>query len=208
MEDGGAAVKFRPVIDVRTLGPYAYGTESLVWWGMLGMIVVETAIFSILITSYFYLMSQSTVWPQGGFDPPKLLLPTVNTVVLVLSSVVMHWADKGIERDDQRRLSFGMIVAALLAVVFLVLKVVEYRDVPYRWDTSAYGSIVWTIIGFHSAHVVALLLKAVVVSVLAVRGYFDATRRIGVIINGMYWHFVVAIWIPLYVVLYWVPRMS
>ncbi len=199
-------MRFRPVIDVRGLRPYAHSTDGLLWWGMIGMIVVETAVFSILIAAYFYLKTQSPAWPQGGFAPPSLLLPTVNTIILVFSSVVMHWADTGIEKNDQRRLRTGLIVAALLALLFLVLKVVEYADVPYRWDTNAYGSIVWTIVGFHSAHVIILLLKTIVVTALALRGYFDPERRLGVIINGMYWHFVVAVWLPLYVVLYWTPR--
>jgi heme/copper-type cytochrome/quinol oxidase subunit 3 len=201
-------VNVRPVLDVRTLSPYSYRTDGALWWGMMGMIVIETAVFAMLVASYFYLKSQHTHWPLGGFDPPKLLLPTINTGVLIASSIVMHWADAGVEQDDQRRLRVGMIVAALLAGLFLVLKYVEYSAVPYRWDSNAYGSMVWTIIGFHSAHVMVLLAKTIVVATLAMRGFFDSRRRMGVIINGMYWHFVVAVWIPLYVVLYWSPRWS
>ena len=201
-------MRFRPVVNVRALSPYSVGADAPLWWGMMGMIAIEAAVFSVLIASYFYLKTQSPVWPQGGFEPPKLLLPTVNTVVLVASSVVMHWADVGAAKDDQRRLRIGMIGAGTLAALFLVLKVIEYRDVPYRWDSNAYGSIVWTMIGFHSAHVIGLLLKTIVVATLAIRGYFNAERRLGVTINGMYWHFVVAVWIPLYLVLYWSPRWS
>ncbi len=201
-------MKFEPKLDVRHLSPYAVRSDGMVWWGMLGMIAIETAVFAMLVSSYFYLKTQSDTWPLGGFDPPKLLLPTINTVVLLISSVVMHWADKGAALDDQRRLRLGIIGAASLAVVFLTLKVVEYSSVPYLWDDNAYGSIVWLIIGFHSVHVFLLLAKTVVVSTLAMRGYFDPTRRLGVIINGMYWHFVVAVWVPLYIVLYWSPRWS
>lgn len=201
-------MRFRPVVDVRGFSPYSLGPDGPLWWGMLGMIAIEAAVFAILIAAYFYLKTQSAAWPQGGFGPPSLLLPTINTVILVASSFVMHWADKGAAKDDQRRLRVGMIGAASLAVVFLVLKVVEYSGVPYKWDTNAYGSIVWTIIGFHSAHVFLLLLKTTVVATLAVRGFFTPERRLGVIINGMYWHFVVAVWVPLYVVLYWSPRLS
>jgi len=200
-------MRFRPVIDVRALSPYSHSTDGTLWWGMIGMIVIETAVFSGLIASYFYLKSQSDVWPIGGYDAPKLLLPTINSLVLVGSSLVMHWADTGAEKNDQRRLRIGMVVASLLGLVFLVLKVVEYSGVPYRWDTNAYGSIVWTIVGFHSTHVLLLLLKASVVTTLAMRGYFNPERRLGVIINGLYWHFVVAVWIPLYFVLYWSPRL-
>jgi cytochrome c oxidase subunit III len=201
-------MRYEPTLDVRHLSPYAIRTDGLLWWGMLGMIAIETAVFAMLVSSYFYLKTQSDTWPMGGFDAPSLTLPTINTAILLLSSAVMHWADTGIERNDQRRLQIGIIGAAALAFVFLVLKVVEYANVPYRWDDNAYSSIVWAIIGFHSAHVFLLLAKTVVVATLAMRGFFDETRRLGVIINGMYWHFVVAVWIPLYLVLYWSPRWS
>src|SRR5690606_3887305 len=117
---------------------------------------------------------------QGGIPAPDLLLPTVNTFVLLASSAFIHWADTGIAQGDKRRLTVGMLAASTLALVFLILKVVEYRDVGYRWDTNAYGSMVWIIIGFHSAHVLTLLLKSIVTSVLAMRGYFTRERRLGV----------------------------
>lgn len=201
-------MRYEPTIDVRRLPEYSHGTEGPLWWGMMGMIAIETAVFSALVASYFYLKSQSETWPLGGYGDPDLLLPTINTLVLIASSLVMHWADKGAEKDDQRRLRIGMLGATALAVVFLVLKVVEYSDAPYRWDTNAYGSIVWTIIGFHSAHVLVLLMKSSIVATLAMRGFFTPRRRLGVIINGLYWHFVVAVWVPLYFVLYWSPRLT
>lgn len=197
---------WRAAVDVRGLTPYATRADGPLWWGMAGMIAIETAVIAIFITSYFYLAGHNPQWPPGGIDPPKLLLPTINTFVLIASSLVLHSADKAIERGNQRWLKIGMLVSSLLAALFLVLKAVEYSKVTYHWDTNAYGSIVWLIIGFHSTHVFVLLLKAIVVTVLSFRGYFNQQRRLGVVINGLYWHFVVVIWIPLYVVLYWSPR--
>lgn len=196
----------RPVMDVSGFSPYTRGARSPLYWGMLGIILIETMVFGSLVSSYFYLRAHSTDWPPAGTEPPELLLPTANTMILLVSSLVLHWGDSGIKRGDQRRLALGLLGAALLGVLFLTLKVVEYSSTSYRWDSHAYGSIVWTIVGFHSAHVLALLLKTVVVDTLAFRRYFTRERRMGVTINGIYWHFVVLIWIPLYVVLYLVPR--
>lgn len=202
-----AAIGPRPVLDLSHLSPYTFGAQSTVYWGMLGMILIESVVFASLIASYFFLRAHADAWPPPGTDPPKLLLPTINTLVLLLSSLVLHWADTGIRAGKQRRLAWGLLGAAVLGAVFLVLKVVEYSSVTYKWDTHAYGSIVWLIIGFHSAHVATLLLKTVIVDLLAFRRYFTQERRIGVTINGIYWHFVVLVWLPLYVVLYLVPRM-
>ena len=200
-------MKVRPIIDVSGYSPYNQNTASPLFWGMLGMILIETMVFASLVSAYFYLRAHAPEWPPGGVEPPKLMMPTVATVILIISSGFLHWGDTGIRKGDSRRLSIGMLVAALLGVVFLVLKAIEYSQKSYRWDSHVYGSIVWTIAGFHSAHVMALLLKTLVVDTLAFRGYFNRERRLGVTINGVYWHFVVAIWIPLYVVIYIVPRL-
>jgi cytochrome c oxidase subunit III len=195
------------VIDVSGYTPFNNGRAAPLWWGFWGMILVETIVFSSLIASYFYLRLVASSWPPAGIEPPKLLLPTINTVLLVASSFFVHMADKGIKKGDLFRLRLGLGVGILLAAAFLVIKVIEYSKVTYTWDQHAYGSIVWTITGFHALHVTALVLKTLVIEVLALRGYFDEERNIGVEVNGMYWHFVVAVWIPLYLVLYWGPRV-
>jgi cytochrome c oxidase subunit III len=61
---------------------------------------------------------------------------------------------------------------------------------------------------FHSAHVASVLLKGIVVLVMAFRGHFTRYRHLGVQVNGIYWHFVVGIWIPLYLTIYWTPRIA
>ncbi len=62
---------------------------------------------------------------------------------------------------------------------------------------------------FHSTHVTVVVLKTTVLAVLAWGGgYFSRTNRIGVTVNGLYWYFVSAIWLPLYFVLYWSPRLT
>lgn len=195
------------VRDVSELSVFSQKTDGTLWWGMNGLILIEAVVFGSLVSAYFFLRAQAVEWPPGGIDPPELLLPTINTLVLLASSFVLHWGDKGIQDGRQRQLMIGVLGAAALGALFLVLKVVEYADAPYKWDSHAYGSLVWTIVGFHSAHVFSLLLKTLVVGALSARGYFTSQRRAGVTINGVYWHFVVGVWVPLYVVLYWVPRI-
>src|SRR5690606_38575740 len=140
MDRGGTRMRYRIVGDVSHLSPHETGPAAPLWWGMAGMIAVECAVFTILIVSYFHLAHGAAQWPLGGIKEPELLLPTLNTGVLITSSLCIHWADTGIRQGNQQRLSLGMLAASLLAMVFLVLKVVEYSGVGYRWDTNAYGS--------------------------------------------------------------------
>lgn len=177
------------------------------WWGFWGMIAIETTVFATLVVSYLYLRMGADAWPPEPLPLPELFLPTLNTVILLASSGAMVWADRGIKEGEQRQLAVGLTVGIAMALIFLALKAYEYlHHVGFRWDDHAYGSIVWTIVGFHSAHVMALVLKTVVVATLAWKGYFTEDRRLAVSVNGIYWHFVVIIWIPLYLVLYWAPR--
>lgn len=194
-------------IDVSRLPNLVSRSRGTLWWSFVLLLVIEATVFATLISAYFYLRMGAAEWPPPGVDPPKLLLPTINTFVLLLSSVPMHMADKGITGGNARRLVWGAAIAIGMALVFLVLKVVEYSGVSYRWDDHAYGSIVWLIIGFHSAHVASLVLKTSVILILGWRGYFSEQRHLGVQVNGIYWHFVVLVWLPLYAVLYWSPRI-
>jgi cytochrome c oxidase subunit 3 len=104
---------------------------------------------------------------------------------LITSMAPIHWADQGIRRGDQNTLRWGLVAGIALAVVFLVLKVVEYSDSSYRWDSHPYGSIVRLIAGFSAMHVLALVLKTAVIAVLAWRGYFNQQRRQGVEVQGV-----------------------
>lgn len=194
------------VIDVSRLSRYNFGAQAPLWWGFIAMILIESCVIATLVASYFYLKLGSVSWPPGGTAQPEVLLPTINTFLLLTSSVTMHWADKSIDRGEQRGLVYGLVISTVLAIVFLSIKAYEYSGLSYNWSTHSYGSIVWGISAFHSAHVFSIVLKTTVIIYLAIRGYFTQQRRLGITVNGLYWHFVVAAWIPLYFVLYWSPR--
>lgn len=184
-----------------------YGVKPPFWWGMVGLILIEAVVFASLIASYFYLRAGAQTWPLDDIKPPDLWLPSINALLLLASSAPIYFADQGIREGKQNHLKIGLIVSFMMGAVFLVLKYIEYSNLDYNWATNAYGSIVWTITGFHSLHVLALLLKTLFVSTLAFMGYYTAQRHSAVTVNGLYWHFVVIIWIPLFFTLYISPRL-
>jgi cytochrome c oxidase subunit III len=176
--------------------------KAPVWWGMVWLIIIEIVFFVGLIASYFYLRYYAIEWPLGGFSRPDMLLPTIGALVLFASSAPMYWGDSGIKKGNVGQLKIGLAISFILGGIFLALKYVEYSGYDYNWATNAYGSITWTIAGFHSAHVMSVMLNVAVVFTAASRGYFSAERNLGVHLNGLYWHFVVAIWVPLFFTLY------
>jgi cytochrome c oxidase subunit III len=195
------------IIDTSELTIHNNGQDAPLFWGILGLLLIESMVFSSLLSSYFYLRLDTVEWPPAGLGHPKLLLPTINTVLLIGSAYFVYRADSGIRKNDVTWLKRGLSIALLMAVAFLVIKYIEFRELDYRWSAHTYGSINWTISGFHAAHVIALVLKTVVVLFLSFRGYFDGERNLPVQVNGIYWYFVVVVWIPIYAVLYWTPRV-
>ena len=198
----------RSVIDVRALTAHASRTDAPLWWGMLAAMVIEVAVFSVLIAAYFALRVPRDPWLSQETAPSRLVLPALSMMVLGAGGLAMHSASLGIQMGDQSRLRRGLLHTIALAALFLALKYVEYAEVPFRWDANAYASILWILVGLQSAHVLVLLGLTIVLSVLASRGFFSPQRRLGVIINTMCWYSAAAISFVLYLVLQLSPRLS
>ena len=182
------------------------GLQAPLYWGMLALVAIETVVFSTLLSSYFYLRLMADEWPPAGVPNPKLLLPVINTVVLLTSSGVLLWATRGLAQGNQRRLKIGLGIAIVLEGVFFTIKMVVSTGLPFSWSDHAYGSIFASIDRLHSLHVVIAIIMAVVVEILAFRGEFDAEHRLGVQAVNIYWQFVALIWLPVFFVLFLVPR--
>jgi heme/copper-type cytochrome/quinol oxidase subunit 3 len=193
-------------IDARELPSYAFSHRSLMWWGTLGMMAIEGTVFAIAVTAYFYLRSRSEVWPPGVL-PPDLRWGTLNVVLLLASAIPNHLAKRGAERLDLRASRRWTWVGVLFGVAFIAVRALEFTTLNCRWDTNAYGSAVWTLLGLHSVHLVTDVADTVVLGVLLITGPFEGRRFADVSENAMYWYFVVFTWLPIYAVIYLAPRL-
>jgi heme/copper-type cytochrome/quinol oxidase subunit 3 len=187
----------------------ATGRHSFAWWGMIWLILTEATLFASLLVSYWYLRFRSTpAWPPGGIHKPELTLPLIMSAILWSSSLPVHLADRGIRNGNVRRLRLGLLVGWILGATFVVLQLaVEYPEVLKEFSprTNAYGSLFFTITGFHGLHVIVGLLFSLWVQVRAWRGAFDAERHVSVQNFAMYWHFVDTVWVFILLTLYLSP---
>jgi len=175
--------------------------------GMMLLIATEASFFVYLLFSYFYLASMARgSWPPNGNPALRLSLP--NTIVLIVSSGTMWWAEAGIKRGQQGRLRLGLLVTLLLGLLFLALQGLEYSHQKFTPATHAYGSLFFTITGFHGAHVAAGLLMNIFVQARAWAGHFTATRHLALSNVALYWHFVDIVWIIVFLSLYISPRLG
>jgi heme/copper-type cytochrome/quinol oxidase subunit 3 len=175
------------------------------WWGMILVITTEAGFFAYFLFGYFYLGSMAHgAWPPGGAPSLSLALP--NTIILVASSITMWWGESGIRRGNQWRLRVGLAVTFVLGAVFLVVQGVEYSRAAFTPRTGAYGSLFFTITGFHGAHVAAGLLMNAFAQARAWAGHFTGDRHLAVSNIAMYWHFVDVVWLVVVLSLYLSPR--
>ncbi len=93
--------------------------RSIAWWGVLAMIASEVIFFANLIIGYLYLRVRAGQWPPEGIEPLKLLLPTINTAILLSSALPMHGAHLAIRRGDRQGMKTGLILASILGAIFI-----------------------------------------------------------------------------------------
>jgi cytochrome c oxidase subunit 3 len=198
----------RPILDVSGLPDHGFGSRSIMWWATVLIIAIEATVFVATIGSYFYLQGNEATWPPGDTLLPGLTWGTVNVFILLGSLAPNQFVKSAAERMDMKRVRIGMIIADLFAVAFVVVRVFEYGQLHVKWDSNAYGSITWTLLSFHTFHLVTDLMDSLVLTVLMfTRHGYKPTRFVDVSENSFYWYFVVLSWLPIYAVLYWAPRL-
>ncbi len=200
-------MKTQSALDLSGLSEHGEGSSSLTWWGTLGFMLIEGAGFSLAVAVYLFLMGISSTWPPNG-KLPDLFPGTLLTVFLLASLLpnilVARWA----KSRQIVRVRVGLLVMSLMGVAPLVPRAFEFAAMNVMWDDSAYGSITWVLLGLHSAHIVTDLVDTLVLACLMFTKHGDTPKRFGdVEDNALYWNFVVATWIPIYLCLYWVPRL-
>jgi heme/copper-type cytochrome/quinol oxidase subunit 3 len=192
------------------LSHHASGPRSYAWWGMVCLIATEATLFGLLLGSYFYLRFRSgATWPPDGIEKPTLELPLVMSLILWSSSIPVHMADRAIRRGKQLVLRLGLALGFLLGVAFLAMQLfLEYPETlaEFTPTTNAYGSLFYTITGFHGAHVVAGLMMSAWTQIRAWTGAFDEHRHVTVQIFVMYWHFVDVVWVFVLATIYLSPH--
>jgi heme/copper-type cytochrome/quinol oxidase subunit 3 len=200
-------VKQRVVVDLSDLPLHAMGDASLTWWGTLTFMLLEGTGFALVLAIYLYLASLAQAWPMGA-PPPDLLPGTLVTAVLLISAIPNLLVSRWAEQQQMRKVRIGLIVMTIFGVLPLDLRISEFRALHISWDSNAYGSIVWTMLGLHTTHVLTDLADTGVLLALMFSRHGDNPRRFGdVQDNALYWNFVIVTWLPIYACLYWLPRL-
>jgi cytochrome c oxidase subunit 3 len=176
-------------------------------YGMMLTILTEGFLFISLFASYFMLGSNKERWRIE--ELPKLHYALPMFVVLLISSVVLHWGERQVKKTSygSARLALGLTI--LVGFGFLALSALDYRE---HWRTltpysDSYGSIFYTIVSFHAAHVIVGLLILAYVLVLPRYAPTAESPYRPYHVAAMYWHFVDVVWIFVVAILYVGPHL-
>lgn len=172
---------------------------------MLGLwifIVAEALFFGLLIGSYLYLRVRAGQWPPPEAPELDVVIPAINSVVLLSSGLTMHGAHEAMRNGNVQVLKGGIIATIVLGAAFLGGQAYEYIHAGFGLTSGIIGASFFTLTGFHGAHVLVGLIFLLMVYFKAARGSYTTERHLGVEASALYWHFVDAVWVVLFTVLY------
>jgi cytochrome c oxidase subunit 3 len=172
-------------------------------FGIIVFLVAEGMIFLGLFIAYLAFRATAPSWPPEGTPRLELLLPGINTVILVASSFVIHNADTAIKKNDVKGLRLWFGITALMGAVFLVGQLYEYFHLEFGLKTNLFASTFYVLTGFHGLHVCfGLILILAVLWRSLKQDHYSNEKHFGVEAAEIYWHFVDVIWIILFLLLY------
>jgi cytochrome c oxidase subunit 3 len=194
--------------DLAELPTHAFSHRSLTWWGIIGFMVIEGAAFALTIAAYFFLMSHEQEWAPRPWNPPGWIAGTLFTIVILVSEIPNTMIKKAAEAYDTEAVRKLLPVMVGIGLVLFVIRGFEFNSLNIMWYENAYGSIIWALLFLHTTHLATDWVDTVVLAFLMRTPHGEAPRRlVDTDENSLYWRFVWLAWIPIYVLIYWVPRM-
>ena len=145
--------------------------------------------------------------PDGGTSTQMgwYGLPAINTLLLLASSVTLHYAHVGLEQDKRKQLTWMLVATIVLGVVFLGLQSWEYihaYDIGLTLDSGVYGNTFFLLTGFHGMHVTLGTIILIVMLFRVMKGHFTPKEHFAFQAGSWYWHFVDVVWVMLFFFVY------
>src|ERR1700739_1274586 len=175
--------------------------------GMACLIIAESAIFTILVVAYCVYVGKSLTGP-----PPREVLetPIFYTVCLLSSSLTIHFAGKALERGRRAAFLLLWLLTIALGAIFLYGTGQEWHRLIYEHgltiSTNLFGTTYYSLIGLHAFHVTAGLIMLSIVLLFGLAGRVGPEQSARVDVLSLYWHFVDAVWVVVFTVVYVLGR--
>ena len=194
-----------PLEHARNEAPWRLPSRGVV--AMTGLIIAESAIFTIFVTAYLYYLGRDVTGPT----PREVLeIPIFGTVCLLSSSGFIMLAERAIEHGKMAGFTLWWAVTMLLGGIFLADTANEwYKLIVHDHltiNTNLFGTCFYSLVGLHASHVIVGLIMMLVVLVFALSRRVHPHHAERVKVLAMYWHFVDAVWVVVFSVVYLIGR--
>jgi cytochrome c oxidase subunit 3 len=194
--------------DVADLPTHKFGPGSLTWWGIMAYMIVEGSAFAMAFAAYFFLMGHEQGWPPEGRAAPDILAGTLFTILILLSEIPNTMIKTAAEKYDVDKIRILMPAIVGIGAVLLVIRGFEFNSLNCRWTDNAYASIIWALLLLHTAHILTDWIDTIVLwALMRTPLAYEGRRLVDTDENALYWRYVWLLWLPIYVMIYWVPRL-
>jgi len=171
-------------------------------FGLTTFLVADGMTFAGFFAAYLTFKAVNPL-PAGSSYELELLLPTINTVLLLVSSFTFHRAGKECRADRMAASRLWLLLTSALGAAFLAGQMVEYFTLPFGLTDNLFASTFYALTGFHGLHVTLGVICILIVWWQARSGgRITASSHFGLEAAELYWHFVDGIWVILYGILY------
>jgi len=174
---------------------------------MSSLIIAESTIFTIFVVAYLYYLGRDVAGPT----PREVLeLPIFGTVCLLSSSFFIYLAEHAIDRGRMAAFKLWWAVTIVLGLIFIIGTGMEW-DKLITHDhltiaTNLFGTTFYSLVGLHASHVIIGLIMLLITLIFALTGKLNASHAERVKVLALYWHFVDAVWVVVFTVVYIVGR--
>ncbi len=177
--------------------------EDFRMFGLITFLIADGMTFAGFFAAYLTYKAVNPL-PDGAIYELELPIPTLNTILLLVSSATFHKAGKALLKNKNSDTQKWLIVTALLGITFLICQLFEYFNLPFGLTDNLFASTFYALTGFHGLHVTLGTLMILIIS-------WQTRPKEGRITNQnmfpleaveLYWHFVDGIWVILFIILY------
>lgn len=226
---------FRTVIEESMSGLYSPQMDRSFRQGMSWFIFSEIMFFGAFFGALFYArmisvpwlggasnnaMTHEVLWPAFEAVWPLVTtpdgtkteamgwggLPLINTILLLTSSVTLHFAHVSLEKSKRKAIAVWLGLTVILGIAFLILQVEEYahayQEMGLTLTSGIYGNTFFLLTGFHGMHVTLGTVFLIVLLVRVLKGHFDPDKHFAFQAGSWYWHFVDVVWLCLFIFVY------